>query len=61
MGQDGRRFSSGGDAGGCSGATTGVVDSTGPLWTAVGNVIWFVDQSINGLYCRSQLYPNTAE
>ena len=37
------------------------VDSAGPLWSVDWKVMWFLDQSINGLYCRSQLYPRTAE
>jgi hypothetical protein len=31
------------------------VDSAGPLWSVDWKVMWFLDQSINGLYCRSQL------
>jgi hypothetical protein len=37
------------------------VDGAGPLWSVDWKVMWFLDQSINGLYCRSQLYPRTAE
>jgi hypothetical protein len=37
------------------------VDSAGPLWSVDWKVMWFLDQSINRLYCRSQLYPRTAE
>jgi hypothetical protein len=37
------------------------VDGTGPLWSVDWKVMWFLDQSINGLYCCSQLYPRTAE
>jgi hypothetical protein len=31
------------------------VDSAGPLWSVDWKVMWFLDQSINRLYCRSQL------
>jgi hypothetical protein len=31
------------------------VDGAGPLWSVDWKVMWFLDQSINGLYCRSQL------
>ena len=31
------------------------VIGAGPLWTADRNVMWPEDQSINGLYCFSQL------
>jgi hypothetical protein len=37
------------------------VDGAGPLWSVDWKVMWFLDQSINGLYCCSQLYPRTAE
>jgi hypothetical protein len=37
------------------------VDGAGPLWSVDWKVMWFLDQSINRLYCRSQLYPRTAE
>jgi hypothetical protein len=37
------------------------VNSAGPLWPVDWKVMWFLDQSINGLYCCSQLYPRTAE
>jgi hypothetical protein len=37
------------------------VNGAGPLWSVDWKVMWFLDQSINGLYCRSQLYPRTAE
>jgi hypothetical protein len=37
------------------------VDSAGPLWSVDWKVMWFLDQSINGLYCHSQLYSRTAE
>ena len=37
------------------------VDGAGPLWSVDWKVMWFLDQSINGLYCHSQLYPRTAE
>jgi hypothetical protein len=31
------------------------VDGAGPLWSVDWKVMWFLDQSINGLYCHSQL------
>jgi hypothetical protein len=31
------------------------VDGAGPLWSVDWKVMWFLDQSINRLYCRSQL------
>jgi hypothetical protein len=37
------------------------VNGAGPLWSVDWKVMWFLDQSINGLYCHSQLYPRTAE
>jgi hypothetical protein len=37
------------------------VNGAGPLWSVDWKVMWFLDQSINRLYCRSQLYPRTAE
>ena len=37
------------------------IDGAGPLWTVGWKVIWLLDQSIDGLYCLSQLYPKTAE
>jgi hypothetical protein len=37
------------------------VDGAGPLWSVDWKVMWFLDQSINRLYFRSQLYPRTAE
>jgi hypothetical protein len=37
------------------------VNSAGPLWSVDWKVMWFLDQSINRLYCCSQLYPRTAE
>jgi hypothetical protein len=37
------------------------VNCAGPLWSVDWKVMWFLDQSINGLYCHSQLYPRTAE
>lgn len=42
-------------------ALPGDVDGAGPLWTVERNVIWLVDQSIDGLYCLNQLCPRTAE
>jgi hypothetical protein len=48
--------------GSCSGAALlEGVDGAGPLWSVDWKVMWFLDQSINGLYCHSQLYPRTAE
>jgi hypothetical protein len=42
--------------GSCSGAASPEgVDSAGPLWSVDWKVMWFLDQSINGLYCHSQL------
>jgi hypothetical protein len=37
------------------------VDGAGPLWTVGWKAMWFVDQSINRLFCLNQLYPRTAE
>src|SRR5882757_5216876 len=37
------------------------VNSAEPLWSVGWKVMWFLDQSINGLYYCSQLYPRTAE
>jgi hypothetical protein len=37
------------------------VEGAGPLWTVGRKAMWFVDQSINRLYCLNQLYPRTAE
>jgi hypothetical protein len=37
------------------------VDCAEPLWSVDWKVMWFLDQSINGLYCCSQLYPRTAK
>jgi hypothetical protein len=31
------------------------VDGAGPLWSVDWKVMWFLNQSINGLYCCSQL------
>jgi hypothetical protein len=31
------------------------VDGAGPLWSVDWKVMWFLDQSINRLYCRSPL------
>jgi hypothetical protein len=31
------------------------INGAGPLWSVDWKVMWFLDQSINGLYCRSQL------
>jgi hypothetical protein len=31
------------------------VDGAGPLWSVDWKVMWFLDQSINRLYCCSQL------
>jgi hypothetical protein len=48
--------------GSCNGvASPEDVDGAGPLWTVGQKAMWFVDQSINGLYCLNQLYPRTAE
>jgi hypothetical protein len=37
------------------------IDGAEPLWTVGQKAMWFVDQSINRLYCLNQLYPKTAE
>jgi hypothetical protein len=48
--------------GSCSGAASlEGVDGAGTLWFVDWRVMWFLDQSINRLYCHSQLYPRTAE
>ena len=39
----------------------GDIRGAGPLYSAERKETWPVDQSINGLYCLSQLYPRTAE
>ena len=51
---------SAGRFGGVIGSGNGVASpedivGAGPLWTADQNVMWPEDQSINGLYCFSQL------
>ena len=49
------------DGSGRISALPGDVRGAGPLCSAERKEIWPVDQSINGLYCLSQLYPRTAE
>ena len=51
----------GSDGSGRISALPGDVRGAGPLYSAEWKEIWLVDQSINGLYCLSQLYPRTAE
>ena len=51
----------GSDGSGRISALPGDVRGAGPLCSAEQKEIWPVDQSINGLYCLSQLYPRTAE
>ena len=51
----------GSDGSGRISALLGGVRKAGPLYSAERKEIWLVDQSINGLYCLSQLYPRTAE
>ena len=51
----------GSDGSGRISALLGDIRGAGPLYSAEWKEIWPVDQSINGLYCLSQLYPRTAE
>ena len=51
----------GSDGSGRISALPGDVRGAGPLYSAEWKEIWPVEQSINRLYCLSQLYPRTAE
>ena len=51
----------GSDGSGSGTASLGDVWGAGPLYSGERKEIWPLDQSINRLYCLSQLYPRTAE
>ena len=51
----------GSDGSGSGAASPGDVWGAGLLYSGERKEIWPLDQSINGLYCLSQLYPRTAE
>ena len=51
----------GSDGSGRISVLPGDIRGAGPLYLAEWKEIWPVDQSINRLYCLSQLYPRTAE
>ena len=50
-----------GEFGGIGDGSHNRVASPEDVWTVGQKAMWFVDQSINGLYCLNQLYPRTAE
>ena len=52
---------SGSDGSGSGTASPGDVWGAGPLYSGEWKEIWPLDQSIDGLYCLSQLYPRTAK
>ena len=51
----------GSDGSGSGAASSGDVWGARPLYSGEQKEIWPLDQSINRLYCLSQLYPRTAE
>ena len=57
----GFRFRRGSDGSGSGTASLGDVWGAGSLYSGEQKEIWPLDQSINGLYCLSQLYPRTAK
>ena len=57
----GFRSRRGSDGSGSRTASPGDVWGAGPLYPGEQKEIWSLDQSINGLYCLSQLYPRTSE